>query len=69
MGENPENKHGFVWFELSGLEGVDVSSWINLDGTLNTEEMQQEITEDLEKSAERTRKWQEWAIKFSVPTD
>ena len=71
MGEKPIL---FVWIPLnidSEDSALDISSWINKDGTPNIdiEKMQAEIEEELIRRAKKTEEWQGEAILLSVPTD
>lgn len=57
------------WIELKMPENIDISSWLNPDGSLNVEKMQAEIKKDLMERHRRTMEWQRRAIRFSVPSD
>lgn len=57
------------WIEIDMPQNIDISSWLNPDGSLNVEKMQEEIKKELIEAHQKTMEWQRTAILFSVPTD
>lgn len=48
------------------IETIDISDWLNRDGTLNTPKMQASIKKEILESYKRTMRWQAWALRTGL---
>ena len=59
-----------VWIEIPfNHKEIDISSWLNKDGTLDPKKMNSDITTRMLENKKKTDEWQAIAILHSVPSN